>query len=464
LIVADLLEKKKERGTKIIQLAHEHGIPVIAISDGGYDSFAHNARSAGAMEYISKPLLPVDPYERSKLRAALDKVLPWDSDEATGFEIDVDQLDLQTLALVERIGPDRMIRILKELLVGKTIDSVSVEQVGPGLSGAVVFRADVEYGVRNQIMRSIPLLVKASEEDRLIRREADKFQVVSEMFSNRIIPQLWSPAPVQVANWTAIAMKFAERATTLSAWLGNSHVPGEEIDQVMQRLFGDNGLGGTYRNTFQRVKERASVEIGKLYVTGRRAHAKRALEEIRLLLDRHYGSNCIDHSIALRFVDDPTFGRGKEVRETYVAYQHGDLHADNILVDPNFDSLVIDFVTADTYHWSLDVSRLVAHLTSVVHLTGPEAHEWDDIKAWTDDVCAVLSGTDPRPGHAALVCARWLLGHVEQIFPELPAAHRGEVWTSLAGEYLRVAARATVPMPRRALAAHLAGYVLLQRE
>lgn len=461
LIVADLLVNKKDRGTTLINLAHRQQIPVIAISDGGYDSFAHNARSAGAVEYISKRLLPLDPIERSKLREALDKVLPWDSDDATGFEIDVDPVDLQTLALVERMGLDRMTRILKELMAGKTIEAVTVEQVGPGLSGAVVFRADVEYSGRNQSSRSVPLLVKASEDERLIRREADKYQEVAEMFSNKIIAQLWFPTPVQVANWTAIAMKFAQHATPLSEWLSNSSISGDEIGQVMQRLFGDNGLGGTYRATFRSVKERASVEIGKLYVIGRRAHAKKALDDLKLLLGRHYGDYG-EFSKAEAFVEDPTFGRAKEVRETFVAFQHGDLHGDNILVDPNFDSLVIDPVTADMYHWSLDFSRLVAHLTTVVHRAGPEIHEWDELKAWTHDVCAILSGHDPRPEHSALVCARWILTHVEQIFPALPPTHYSEIEISLAGEYLRVAGRSTVPMPRRVLAIYLAGY-LLQR-
>jgi hypothetical protein len=152
--------------------------------------------------------------------------------------------------------------------------------------------------------------------------------------------------------------------------------------------------------------------------------------------------------------------------DTYVAYQHGDLHAGNVLVSAGIHNrpTSIDTSHCDTAHWATDPARLAVDLLMRSVDAGTESMLFTGFGTWRElaarfgagetDLTAVTATPATR---AALAALSWLPANLHRVTPVMQPSfpqsrYRWEWHMALARNLLRSTYYSDIPHAKRALA------------
>jgi aminoglycoside phosphotransferase (APT) family kinase protein len=170
------------------------------------------------------------------------------------------------------------------------------------------------------------------------------------------------------------------------------------------------------------------------------------------------------------FVTDRRLPNGMQHRaispETYMCYQHGDLHAGNVLVSTGLHDrpLLIDTSHCDPAHWATDLVCLAVDLLMRSVDAGTESMLFTGFRTWRKLAIRFGGGqadlaaqTTTRATSAALAALSWLAVNLNRVTPAMQPSfaqsrYRWEWHLALARSLLRCTYHADIPHAKRALA------------
>ncbi|MGH3193103.1 MAG: response regulator transcription factor [Streptosporangiaceae bacterium] len=170
-------------------------------------------------------------------------------------------------------------------------------------------------------------------------REAERGEHAAEVFPpNLLIPHRPQHMVGPVNGWYALGGPFMERAITLRNWLRSDQPPATAVGDLMEDLFVD-GLGGVYRDG---QFEHSDPSDSFAFTPYRQQSILQVLDELTEAIARVDGGSLGEEATGKlvrdvkAFVTERCLPTGIPLRDvsydTYFCYQHGDLHAGNVLV------------------------------------------------------------------------------------------------------------------------------------
>jgi Ser/Thr protein kinase RdoA (MazF antagonist) len=152
--------------------------------------------------------------------------------------------------------------------------------------------------------------------------------------------------------------------------------------------------------------------------------------------------------------------------QTYICYQHGDLHAGNVLIVTGRRNwpLLIDTSHFGVAHWARDLASLAVDLLMHSVDAGTESMLFTGFGTWRA-LARQLGAGEPEltavtatpATSAALAALSWLAGNLHRVTPALQpvlagSPHRWEWHLALAYSLLRSTYHSDIPHAKRALA------------
>jgi len=383
-------------------------------------------------------------------------------------QVTADPRDPGIQGLLLQVGEATVARLYAKILEagGHQAERVDLLFLAPGASGAEVCAVTAHVDGSRRVSH----ILKLSQVKDLLAREAERGKRAAQVFPpNLVIQHQPQQAVGPVNGWYALGGPFMGRATTLRGWLLSGQLPAA-VGDVMEELFVD-GLADVYADG----RPESTEPLGSFaFNPYRQQRILQVIDELREAIQRDDGG-ALGGDVAVlardlrAFVTERRLPGGIPQRdipvETYVCYQHGDLHASNVLVSTARNRpLLIDTSHCDTAHWATDPARLAVDLLMRCVDAGTESMLFTGFGTWRELAARFgagepeLSAVTATPAtRAALAALSWLPANLHRVTPVMEPSltqsrYRWEWHMALARNLLRSTYYNDIPHAKRALA------------
>jgi hypothetical protein len=386
-------------------------------------------------------------------------------------EVGADPHDPGIQGLLHQVGEPTVAQLYAKILEsgGHQAERIDLRFLTPGSSGALVC-AVTAYPTRRRPITHILKLSRAK--DHLVR-EAERGERAAEVLPpNLLIPHRPQHMVGPVNGWYALGGPFIERAITLHNWLRSGQPESTAVGDLMEELFVD-GLGSAYGDgQFERSDPSGSFA----FTPYRQQGILQVLDELTEAIARKDGGALGEEATGRLVRDVKAFvterrlpngiPRGDTSHDTYICYQHGDLHAGNVLVSTGRHDhpLLIDTSHFGMAHWAADLAFLAVDLLMRSVDAGTESMLFTGFGTWRELAARFGAGrseltaqTSTPATSAALAALSWLATNLDRVTPAMrpsPAEspYRWEWHMALARSLLRSTYHTDIPHAKRALA------------
>jgi len=385
-------------------------------------------------------------------------------------QVTADPRDPGIQGLLYQVGEATVARLYAKILEagGHQADRIDLRFLSPGASGASVCAVTAYVDGSRRVSH----ILKLSQVKDLLVREAERGKRAAQVFPPNLVIQHQPQRAVGPVNgWYALGGPFMGRAITLHGWLMSSQSSAAAVGDVMEELFID-GLADVYAEG----RYESTEPLGSFAFTPyRQQRILQVLDELKEAIQRDDGGALGGDAAVLArdlraFVTERRLPGGIPQRdispETYVCYQHGDLHAGNVLVSTGLRNrpLLIDTSHCDTAHWATDPARLAVDLLMRSVDAGTESMLFTGFGTWRELVTRFGAGepdltavTTTPATRAALAALSWLQANLHRITPVMQpsfaqSGYRWEWHMALARSLLRSTYHSDIPHAKRALA------------
>ena len=385
-------------------------------------------------------------------------------------EVRADSRDPGIQGLLNQVGEATVARLYAKILEssGHQAERIDLRFLTPGASGASVCAVTAHLpGIR-----PISHILKLSQAKDQLAREAERGKRAAEVFPTNLLIQHRPQHTVGPVNgWYALSGPFIGRAITLRSWLLSAQPSSTAVSNLMEELFVD-GLGDVYADG---QSEPVELADSFSFTPFRQQCILQVLDELTEALRRDDGGALGEEAAVLvkdvkAFVTARRLPKGISHRhishDTYTCYQHGDLHAGNILVSAGSHDhpFLIDTSHCDMAHWATDPACLAVDLLMRSVDAGSESMLFTGFGTWRKlaarfGACEsdLAAQTTTPATSAALAALSWLAGNLHRLTPALRpsfirSSRRWEWHMALARGLLRCTYHTDLPHAKRALA------------
>jgi hypothetical protein len=386
-------------------------------------------------------------------------------------EVKADPRDPGIQGLLHQVGESTVARLYAKILESSNHQAEQIELrfLTPGASGASVCAVTAHV---TGAPRASHILKLSRSRDQLTR-EADRGESAADVFPPNLLIQHRPPHTVGPVNgWYALGGPFVGRAITMHSWLLSGQASPDAVADLLEELFVD-GLGSAYEDCQLRPVEPPGSFAFSPY---RQQRILQVLDELTEALVRRDGGDLGEDAAAIlvrnvtAFVKDQRLPNGASPldvsRETYFCYQHGDLHAGNVLVlsGRHERPLLIDTSHCGPAHWATDLARLAVDLVMRSVDAGTESMLFTGFKTWRQLAAQFGAGetsltaqTGAPATLAALTALSWLAANLDRVTPAMrpsigQSSYRWEWHLALAMSLLRSTNHVDIPHAKRTLA------------
>jgi hypothetical protein len=482
LVIADLMFPREDypgqlepRGLDLIREASRRSshtfILAISIGPENVHDLMDRARQSGAHHVVRRIEFSTESTVHSPAAIAAEiQTHLLDNGTVRTCEVTADPHDPGIQGLLHQVGESTVARLYAKILEssGHQAERIDLRFLTPGASGASVCAVTAHLpGIR-----PISHILKLSQARDQLAREAERGKRAAEVFPTNLLIQHRPQHTVGPVNgWYALSGQFMGRAITLRSWLLSAQPSSTSVGDLMEELFVD-GLGDVYADG-QLVPVEPADSFS--FTPYRQQCILQVLDELTEALTRDDGGALGEETAVLvravrAFVTQGRLPNGvshRDIsRDTYICYQHGDLHAGNILVSAGLQDhpLLIDTSHCDMAHWAADPVCLAVDLLMRSVDAGTESmlftgfSRWQELAARFGACESDLTARTATPAtSAALAALSWLATNLHRVTPALQPSfirsnRRWEWHMALARGLLRCTYHADVPHAKRALA------------
>lgn len=481
LVIADLMFPREDfpehepRGLELIQQARRRSPHtfILAISIGPehvYD-LMDRAGQLGAHHVVRRSEFSTESSVHSPMVIARDiQEHLLDNGTVRTCEVGADHHDPGIQGLLHQVGEPTVARLNAKILEsgGHQAERIELRFLPPGASGAAVCAVTAHLAGGGSVSHILKL---SRTEDQLVR-EAERGKLAARVFPPNLVIQHRPQHTVGPVNgWYALSGPFTGRAITMRTWLLRDQPSAAAVGDLMEELFVD-GLGDVYADSRSRPDDPAEGFALSPYGQQR---ILQVLGELTEALRRGDGGALGEEQTAVLVRDVRAFVMHRRLPNkipcgdisggTYACYQHGDLHAGNVLVAGRHNRpLLIDTSHCDTAHWATDLACLAVDLLMRSVDAGTESMLFTGFGTWRELAARfgngesdLLAQTRTPATAAALAALSWLAANLSRVSPALEpgldqSGYRWEWHTALARSLLRSTYHADIPHAKRALA------------
>ena len=482
LVIADLMFPREDvpgedepRGLVLIREASQRSRHtfVLAVSTGSshLPDLMDQARQSGAHHVVRRTEFSTASVLHSPLAIAGEiQAHLLDNGTVITSEVVAEPHDPGIQGLLNRVGDATVARLYAKVLDegGHYAERIELRFLPPGASGAAICTVTAQVEGVGRMSH----ILKLSQAQLELEQEAERGHRAAEILpQNLLVHHHPSHAVGPVNGWYALSSPLVERAAPLRGWLLSGQPSPGAVADVLEALFVD-GLGPVYAEG----RRCHTASLGCFTFTPYRQQCiLQVLEELAEALERADGGGLGAETeqvtrVLRAFVVEGTLpggGRPRELApEVYACYQHGDLHADNVLVSAGARQwpLLIDTSHFGQAHWATDPARLATDLLMRGVDAGTESMLFSGFLVWRALARrfgageAELAAVTAAPGTSAVLTAlSWLATNLHRVTPMVrPGAgedgHRWEWHLLLAHSLLRSTYHPAIPHAKRALA------------
>ena len=294
-----------------------------------------------------------NPDFKDELRDKLSKLL-----EIKESLIDFDcNNDFKTQAAIFDIGEETIGQLVASFVKRNphyANKQVIVKAITPGFSGAHVL--EIKFDKISRLLKISKNRKSLLEEHNNLSTYSDFLRSITKVGAENIPPE-----DISVDGWYPIFYEFVPFPNTLLKFL-NDNPKKDLIENILNKIFSNNGilnLHGETKNTNKRINENILNDLDerrKLFIIN-------AINSLKPILAKY--PDCYDDGLLMGIVDQHSYKKINNRSEASTPLQilsHGDLHAENILIDDSDNSIIIDLGNVAFKHWSCDVARLAVDL------------------------------------------------------------------------------------------------------
>jgi len=354
--------------------------------------------------------------------------------------------DLELKLSLELLGLNRVNGIIQQVNEKLELTNPLIYPMNFGLSGAILFK--LKY-------KNYDCIIKLSKEIEKIKREHENARKLYNKFPDRLLNHI---EPEEFYSFDEAVLGFLmknveDSITFLDYILSTDNLT--EIDNKLNDLFlKQKGLKYHYANNkskasdwssiFNKIDESKYLMISKSY------------KEVSLLIEEYYKNITIEnfrrlaisHDYENLSVHDTTDERYKKEQ----VLVHGDLHANNIMIQDNMYVKIIDTGLIGYAHWTSDISRLIVNLfINGVDYNSVDFFKLDSIKNYMTILKKIMNCEKVNlygRNDNVFTAINWLVSNIQDIFY---CFELFEFQLGLMKEFLQVSYRIdTVPANRRA--------------
>lgn len=482
LVIADLMFPREDfpehepRGLRLIQEASRRSphtfILAISIGPEHVHDLMDRARQLGAHHVVRRSEFSTESSVHSPTAIAREiQEHLLDNGTVPTCEVSADQHDPGIQGLLYQVGEATVARLNAKILEsgGHQAERIELRFLTPGASGAAVCAVTAHLAGGG----SVSHILKLSRAKGQLVREADRGKLAARVFPPNLVIQHRPQHTVGPVNgWYALSGPFTGRAVTMRSWLRRARPSPAAVGDLMEELFVD-GLGDVYADGRSRPDDPSA---GFAFRPHGQQRILQVLDELTEALRRDDGGALGEEETAVLVRDVRAFVLDRRLPnripcadisgDTYACYQHGDLHAGNVLVFAGRHNrpLLIDTSHCDTAHWATDLACLAADLLMRSVDAGTESMLFTGFRTWRKLAARFGNGESDLPAQtqtpatsAALTALSWLAANLSRVTPALQpgldqSGYRWEWHTALARSLLRATYHADIPHAKRALA------------
>jgi CheY-like chemotaxis protein len=481
LVIADLMFPREDfpeqepRGLRLIEEASRRSshtfILAISIGPEHVHDLMDRARQLGAHHVVRRSEFSTESVVHSPTAIAREiQEHLLDNGTVPTCEISADPQDPGIQGLLYQVGEATVARLNAKILEsgGHQAEGIELRFLTPGASAAAVCAVTAQLTAGGSVSHILKL---SRARDQLVR-EAERGKLAARVFPPNLVIQHRPQHIVGPVNgWYALSGPFTGRAITLRSWLLRAPTDAA-VGDLMEELFVD-GLGDVYADGWSRSDDPSGGFAFKPYGQQR---ILQVLGELTEALQRDDGGALGEEETATLVRDVRAFVLDRRLPnrvpcadisgDTYACYQHGDLHAGNVLVFAGRHNrpLLIDTSHCDTAHWATDLACLAVDLLMRSVDAGTESMLFTGFRTWRELAARFGNGESNLPAQtqtpatsAALTALSWLAANLSRVTPALQSgldqsSYRWEWHTALARSLLRSTYHADIPHAKRALA------------
>jgi CheY-like chemotaxis protein len=382
-------------------------------------------------------------------------------------EVMADRADPGIQGLLHRVGQATVARLYGKVLEPgeRRARRIELGFLTPGASGAAIctVTADlIDAGRASHVL-------KLSQTPELLIQEAARGRQAAQKLPPHVLVWHNPPDPVGPVNgWYALGSPLIERAPTLRSWLKSAAPSAADVADVLEALLAEN-LRRLYAEG--RLEEQDTMRSFG-FTPYRQSCILQELDDLAEAVRREDGGAL--GAEADRLVRDVNVFVTRQLlpggilapRETYICYQHGDLHAGNVLIVIGRRNvpLLIDTSHFGRAHWASDLAALAVDLLMHSVDAGTESmlftgfHTWRTLARQLGAGRPDLAAVTATPATAAALAALcWLTENLHRVTPAIGPAlsdspHQWEWHLALARSLLQSTYHGDIPHPKRALA------------
>jgi CheY-like chemotaxis protein len=482
LVIADLMfpredfpDQDEPRGLDLVKEASDRSpyTFILAISTGRehMPDLMDQARQTGAHHVVRRIEFSTASAVHSPAAIAAEiRTHLLDNGTVATCEVTSDPRDPGIQGMLHQVGEPTVARLYAKILEhsGHLAERIDLRFLTQGASGASVCAVNAYVDGSRRVSHILKL---SQAKDQLVR-EAERGKRAAEVLPPNLLIQHRPQHVVGPVNgWYALGGPFIGRATTLHGWLLSTQPSPLAVGDVMEELFVD-GLADVYADG----RAQSGEPLDSFSFTPYRQQCiLQVLDELKEALEREDGGALgADAAVVARdlraFVTERRLPGGVPQRdiasETYVCYQHGDLHAGNVLVSTGLRNrpLLIDTSHCDMAHWATDPACLAVDLLMRSVDAGTESMLFTGLGTWRTLAASFSAGepvlaamTTTPATTAALAAMAWLATNLHRVTPTMlpspnQSRYRWEWHMALARALLRVTYHRDIPHAKRALA------------
>ncbi|MBI1286130.1 MAG: phosphotransferase [Flavobacteriales bacterium] len=273
--------------------------------------------------------------------------------------------NLRTLSLNDSVGESVISSILaKYSSFSSTIPengSITIKALTPGWSGAYIFLAD--FGASKHV------LFKLSNDLQELGKEFKNVEDYYEPLRSKTTVKVGkvSPSKLQYKGWSALSFEFASETNSCFNWL-QTNPTDTKVKKNLRTIFSDTCLMGLYKVTGESELDcKSTLDLVLLGLSrNKKLQVKASIEELHGVL-LNYNADYENSLLPLVSIikENGSFDMlANEHMDPGFKAQicHGDLHANNLLIDANDDPILIDAGSIGYGHSTSDVCLLMVDL------------------------------------------------------------------------------------------------------
>ena len=483
LVIADLMFPREDfpdqlepRGLDLIREASRRSsqtfIVAISIGPEHMHDLMDQARQLGAHHVLRRIEFSTVSTLHSPAAIAADiQSHLLDNGTVSTCEVRAEPHDPGIQGLLHQVGEATVARLYAKILEsgGHQAERIDLRFLTQGASGASVC-AVTAHLTGNRRMSHILKLSRAK--DQLVR-EAERGKRAAEVLPPNLLIQHRPQHMVGPVNgWYALGGPFIERAITLRNWLRSAEPSETAVGDLLEELFIDD-LGDVYADGQSELSEPSDCFAFTPY---RQQCILQVLDELTEALAREDGGALGEEATGNLVRDVKAFVTERHLpsgiphrdisHDTYICYQHGDLHAGNVLVSTGRYNrpLLIDTSHCGMAHWATDLACLAVDLLMRSVDAGTESMLFTGFSTWRelavrfgDGESDLTAQTRTPATSAALAALSWLGANLHRVTPVMQPSftesqYRWEWHMALVRSLLRCTYHADIPHAKRALA------------